>query len=66
LLDAYDVPIAEQHEVVVDRSPIRGKPVGTLFSPVTRPSPTATPAPGTGLIRCEAQTLSLRLSVAPN
>ncbi|UVT27843.1 bifunctional 5,10-methylenetetrahydrofolate dehydrogenase/5,10-methenyltetrahydrofolate cyclohydrolase (plasmid) [Rhodococcus pyridinivorans] len=31
LLDAYDVPLAGQHAVVVGRSPILGKPVGMLL-----------------------------------
>jgi methylenetetrahydrofolate dehydrogenase (NADP+)/methenyltetrahydrofolate cyclohydrolase len=31
LLDAYDVPIAGQHAVVVGRSPILGKPMGMLL-----------------------------------
>lgn len=31
LLDAYEVPLAGQHAVVVGRSPILGKPVGMLL-----------------------------------
>jgi methylenetetrahydrofolate dehydrogenase (NADP+)/methenyltetrahydrofolate cyclohydrolase len=31
LLDAYDIPLAGQHAVVIGRSPILGKPVGMLL-----------------------------------